>query len=85
MGVMLTDPLVEERLLVRLHEFSCRKVLISDAFLFVVAVEGMNPFVQRYLQGVWTILLYSFFLFIMGSIFGAANHGLDVTVVVCTA
>lgn len=64
---------------------SLPKSLVSGAFVFTVAIVGMTPLAQRWLRGVWTMLLYSFFLFMMGNIIGAANHGLDVTVVICSS
>jgi hypothetical protein len=83
MGVMSTNPVFK-------NSFWCGfinslpKSLVSGAFVFTVALVGMTHMAQRWLQGVWMMLLYSFFLFMMGSILETANRGLNVTVVVCT-
>jgi hypothetical protein len=81
MGVMSTNPVFK-------NSFRCGfinslpKSLVSGAFVFTVAIVGITPMAQRGLQGVWMMLLYSFFLFMIGSILGAANHRLNVMVVV---
>ena len=84
MGARSTDPLWKNAFWCGFTN-SLPKSIVSGAFVFTVAVVGMTPFAQRYLKGVWTMLLYSFFLFMMGSVIGAANHGLNITVVVCKA
>jgi hypothetical protein len=84
MGVMSNDPLWKNAFWCGFTN-SLPKSLVSGAFVFTVAIVGMTPFAQRYLKGVWTMLLYSFFLFMMGSIIGAANHSLNIVVVVCKA
>lgn len=83
MGVMSTDPLWKNAFWCGFTN-SLPKSLVSGAFVFCVAIVGMTPLAQRWLQGIWTMILYSFFWFMMGSIIGAANHGLNVTVVACT-
>lgn len=82
MGVMSHDPLWKSAFWCGFTNW-LPKSLVSGAFVFSVAVVGTTPAAQRWLQGVWTMLLYSFFLFMLGSIIGAANHGLNVTVVTC--
>ena len=84
MGVMSNDSLWKNAFWCGFTN-SLPKSLASGAFVFTVAIVGMTPFAQRYLKGVWTMLLYSFFLFMMGSIIGAANHSLNIVVVVCKA
>lgn len=84
MGVRSTDPLWKNAFWCGFTN-SLPNSIVSGAFVFAVAVVGMTPFAQRCLKGVWMMLLYSFFLFMMGCIISAANHGLNITVVVCKA
>lgn len=81
-GVSPTDPLWKSTFWCGFAN-SLPKSLVNGAFVFIVAAAGMTSFAQRYLQGAWTILLYSFFLFVMGNIIGAVSHGRNITVVVC--
>jgi hypothetical protein len=67
MGFRSTDPLRKKAFWCGFTN-SLSKSIVSGAFMLAVAVVGRTPFAQRYLKGIWTMLLYSFFLVMMGSI-----------------
>jgi hypothetical protein len=56
MGVMSSEPLWKSAFWCGFTN-SLPKSLVSGAFVFTVAVVGKTPFAQRYLKGVWTMLL----------------------------